>query len=246
MEAIVSWGRSNRVSFNESKTQTIRFSHKRTLDGSTLSMAGHSLPNEDRVSLLGVTLSNSLGWSTHIRQVARRASQRLGVLFRARAFFNSQQLFMLYKAQVRPVMEFCSHIWSSGPKSDLVILDHIQRKAVRLIDDAPLTSKLASLSHRRAVSSLSLFYRYYHGLCSDELASITPRPRSFTRCTRGSDYTNPYLVAVPRCRTEQHKNSFFFRTAKLWNSLPTEVFPVCVSLTAFKRAVNKLPLCALE
>ena len=130
LEAVLSWGRSNRVFFNESKTQTIRFSHKRDREATCLSMAGHCLPNRNTVSLLGVTLSNSLSWSNDIRQIARRASQRLGVLFRARAFFNSEQLLLLYKAQVCPVMEFCSHVWSSGPQTDLVILDRIQRKAV--------------------------------------------------------------------------------------------------------------------
>ena len=187
-------------------------------------------------------MSSSLSWSKHIRKVARRASQRLGVLFRARAYFNPEQLLLLYKAQVRPVMEFCSHIWSSGPKSDLAILDRIQRKAIRLIGDTALTSNLASLGHRRAVSCLSLFYRYYHGLCSEELVSITPCPRAFTRSTRGSSSSNPYLVSIPRCRTDQFKRSFFLRTAKLWNSLPLEVFPASVSLDAFKRAINKVPL----
>lgn len=121
-------------------------------------------------------------------------------------------IFVRLRGALLSTLEFCSHVWSSGPQSGLDLLDRIQRGAIRLIDDASLTSDLASLDHRRAVSCLSLFYRYYHGFCSDELASVT-RPRLFVR---GSDYSNLYLVTNPRCRTGLSKKSLFCKTARLW------------------------------
>ena len=51
-------------------------------------------------------------------------------------------------------------MWGAAPPSTLSILDSIQRKAIRLIDDPVLTGRLPSLAHRRAVGDLSLFYRY--------------------------------------------------------------------------------------
>ena len=51
------------------------------------------------------------------------------------------------------------------------LLDRVESKAICLIGDPSLTLTLDPLSLRRKVASLSLFYRYYFGHCSDELAT---------------------------------------------------------------------------
>nr|CAH7746339.1 unnamed protein product [Callosobruchus chinensis] len=81
---------------------------------------------------------------------------------------------MLYKAQIRPSLEYCSHIWGAAALTTLSILDAVQRRAIRLIGDLALTGHLQPLSHRRVVGDLSLFYRYSNGFCSSELTSIIP------------------------------------------------------------------------
>ena len=42
-----------------------------------------------------------------------------------------------------------------------------------------LAASLGPLAHRRNVASLSLFYRYYFGRCSSELAQLVPLPFFF-------------------------------------------------------------------
>ena len=44
-------------------------------------------------------------------------------------------------------------------------------------------NSLDSGAHRRPISALSLYYRYYHGVCSEELKSIIPPKALFTRNT---------------------------------------------------------------
>lgn len=239
LQNIITWGNHNRVAFNENKTQVIRLSLKREKDTTQLAMAGRSLENENSISVLGVTISSDLSWTGHVRDVAKKASSRLAVLWRARKYFNPNQLLVLYKAQIRPVMEYCSHIW---PQSACHILDRIQSKAVRLIGEAALTDSLQSLGHRRRVSCLALFYKYYFGQCSAEIANIVPKPILYVRNTRKAANINPYLVQVPRCRTELYKNSFLPSTAILWNKLPPHVFPASLNLQQFKQAINRLDL----
>ena len=64
------------------------------------------------------------------------------------------------------------HLWRGASKYSLATLNTIQKRAIRLIDDSSLTDSLDWLAHRRNVSALSLYYRYYHGRCSDELKSV--------------------------------------------------------------------------
>nr|CAH7740153.1 unnamed protein product [Callosobruchus chinensis] len=113
-------------------------------------------------------------WHEHVSSIATAAGKKLGYLFRARKYFSPSNLPTLYKAQIRPSLGYCSHIWGAAAPTTLSILDAVQRRAIRLIGDLALTCHLQPLSHRRAVGDLSLFYRYSNGFCSSELTSIIP------------------------------------------------------------------------
>nr|CAH7739166.1 unnamed protein product [Callosobruchus chinensis] len=78
---------------------------------------------------------------------------------------SPNNLLTLYKAQIRPSQEYCSHIWGVAASTTLSILDAVQRRAIRLISDPALTCHLQPLSHRRAVGDLTLFDRYSNGFC---------------------------------------------------------------------------------
>nr|CAH7760198.1 unnamed protein product [Callosobruchus chinensis] len=70
---------------------------------------------------------------------------------KARKYFSPPNLLTLYKAQIRPSLEYCSHIWGAAAPTTLSILDAVQRRAIRLIGDPALTCHLQPLSHRHAV-----------------------------------------------------------------------------------------------
>nr|CAH7733702.1 unnamed protein product [Callosobruchus chinensis] len=72
-------------------------------------------------------------------------------------YFSPSNLLTLYKAQIRPCLEYCSHIWGAAAPTTLSILDVVQRRAIRLIGDPALTCHLQPLSHRPAVGDLSTF-----------------------------------------------------------------------------------------
>ena len=102
-----------------------------------------------------------------------------------------------------------------------------------------LAASLEPLAHHRNVASLSLFYRYYFGRCSSELAQLVPLPISQGRSTRYSDRLHGFSVTMPRYYKGVYINSFFPRTAKLWNSLPPiGCFPLNYDLSGFKSRIN--------
>nr|CAH7747925.1 unnamed protein product [Callosobruchus chinensis] len=123
-------------------------------------------------------------WHERVSSIATAAEKKLGYLFRARKYFAPSNLFTLYKAQIRPSLEYCSHIWGAAAPTTLSILDAVQRRAIRLIGDPALTCHQQPLSHRRAVGDISLFYRNSNGFCSSELTSIIPPLSKPAKCTR--------------------------------------------------------------
>ena len=100
-----------------------------------------------------------------------------------------------------------------------------------------LTSTLDPLSLRRKVASLSLFYRYYFGHCSDELATCIPPPMAQPRSTRQATFAHNYCVELSNARINRFSDGFFPSTSHLWNSLPSSVFPASFNLPSFKRQV---------
>ena len=94
---------------------------------------------------------------------------------------------------------------------------------------------LQPLDHHRNVASLSLFFRYYFGRCFQ----LVPLPFSRGRPTCYSDRLHDFSVTIPRFYKDVYVNSFFPRTARLWNSLSIECFPLTYDLSGFKSGINR-------
>ncbi|VEN56119.1 unnamed protein product [Callosobruchus maculatus] len=231
IKTIVEWGLANKVQFNVQKIQATTLT-KKSHDGlPTAEMEGHPIVESSSVKLLGININNNMSWHDHVVSVAKTASQKLGVLFRCRKLFTPEQLLLIYKAQIRPSLEYCSHVWGCAPKHSLKLLDTIQKRAIRLVDTPNLTKDLHSLEHGRRVADLALFYRFYHGRFSSEAVR--------TRNTREALRTHPYQVEVLTPRTSLPQHSFFWRTSTLWNQLPGNLFPDGYNLQRFKSNVHR-------
>ena len=200
-------------------------------------MNGNELDTSASFTQLGLSLSSNLTWKTHIHSLAKHASQKLGFLARARGFSSSSHLLNIYKSQIRPSLEYCSHVWGGAPKSTLCLLDKVQSKDIPLINNPNLTKSLQPLSHRRLVGYLSIFYRDFHGHCSQEIRDIISVPLSRVRSTRSSTHSHPFQDSLPNPQTLSHKSSFIPRTCNFWNVLPTSCFPESYNLPSFKSTI---------
>ena len=248
LTVIENWGTGSLVSFNQSKTKQAVISREPNQNFALVLRNGNELDTSTSVTQLGLglSLSSNLTWKTHIHSLAKHASQKLGFLARARGFFSSSHLLSIYKSQIRPSLEYCSHVWGGAPKSTLCLLDKVQSKAIRLINNPNLTKSLQPLSHRRLVGDLSIYYRYFNGHCSQEIRDIIPVPLRRVRTTRSSTHSHPFQVSLPTSRTLAHKSSFIPRTCNLWNVLPSSCFPASYDLPSFNYMINKLDLISLS
>ena len=83
------------------------------------------------------------------------------------SFFFLRSLSLLIDHQ--PYMEYCGHVWTGTFSCYLKLLDELQKRICRTAGPSPAGS-LELLAHCRNIASSSLFYRYYFGSCSFELA----------------------------------------------------------------------------
>ena len=128
----------------------------------------------------------------------------------------------------------CCYVSAGAPSCYLELLDKVQQGIWRTFGPS-LAVSLKPLDHRWKCSQLSLFCRYYFGNCSSEMVSL---PYSRGRSTRYSDTVHDF-VTIPRCYEDAYVDSFFSRTASLWNSLPIECFALIYNLNGFKCRINR-------
>ena len=188
--------------------------------------------------MLGLTFSSKLDWHSYIISIAKTASKKIGALIHSMKFLSPEVALYLYKSSIRPCMEYCCHVWAGAPSCYLDLLDKLQKRICRIVGPS-LAASLEPLAHRRNAGSLSLFYRYYFGRCSSGLALLVPLPFSRGRYGCYFDSLHNFSVTIPRCYIDVYVNSFFPWTAKLWNSLLIECFPLTYDLSGFKSRINR-------
>ena len=192
------WGRKWLLDFNAEKTQLVLFDQSKNTGAIDMKMDGSVPEEKTSFKMLGLTFSSKLDWGSYIVSIAKTASQRIGALIRSMKFRSPEVALYLYKSTIQPCMEYCCHVWAGAPSCYLELLDKLQKQICRTVGPL-LAACLEPLAHRRNVTSLSLFYTYYFGRCSSELAALVPLPYSQGRSTRYSDRLHDFSVTIPRC-----------------------------------------------
>ena len=135
-------------------------------------------------------------------------------------------------------MEYCCHFRAGALSCYLELLDKLQKFVHRTVGTS-LAASLEPMVHCGNVASLSLFCRYYFGRCSSELAQLVPLSYSWGRSTCYSGRLHDFSLTIPRRYKDVYVNSFFPHTARLWNSLPVERFPLTYDLSVFRSRISR-------
>ena len=188
--------------------------------------------------MLGLSFSSKLDYGSYTISIVKTASKKIGALIRLRKFLSPEVALYLNKSTIQPYMEYCCLVWAGAPSCYLEMLDKLQKWICRT-DGPSLAASLEPLAHRRNVASWSFSCSYYFGRCSSELAQLVPLPYSRGRSILYSDRLHNFSITIRRCHKDVYVSSFFPQTARLWNSLPLEYFPLTYDLNGFKSRINR-------
>ena len=155
---------------------------------------------------------------------------------------NPHTLLKLYLPyDVRPHLEYCSHVWSPSLKGDIDIVETVQKYALRVCtkswdlsyDDLLNATSVSPLHQRRIITCLCHLYKVLNGLTEFPNAPVRAKNFPYNSRLASSSYLN-----VPKFRTFSHGHSFFPNTVTLWNNLPSDICG-CNSHQSFKSNVTK-------
>ena len=96
-------------------------------------MGGTILSTTVKEKVLAVTMNANMKVSGQCRIAASKGNQVLGMIRRNVTYKENSLIAPLYKAIVRPRLEYCIQAWNPYRRKHIYMLEQIQRRATKLI-----------------------------------------------------------------------------------------------------------------
>ena len=163
--------------------------------------------------------------SAQVTKAAASANSMLGRIKHTFTCLDRETLPALYKALVRPRMEFAIQAWSPYLRKDISKLERVQRRATKLIPSiAHLTYQerliqlnMTTLEKRRERGDMIEVFKILKGLdrVNPQGKFLMQEMRSHKQRTRG----HSLKLVKPRHRTWKRNQFFSSRVVNAWNKL---------------------------
>ena len=236
IDKLLGWSHTWQLPLNLDKCKGIHYGKKNPGHKYTIGHKNLMIDTEEKD--VGVIFDCTLEFHTHIKKMISKANQRVGLIKRSFSRLNKNSFKILYKSLVRPILEYCSVIWSPIYKREAIEIEKVQRRATKLVPslrELPYSDRLRSLNlttliYRRERTDMLQVFRIYHQI--DRI----PFDQFFTINTYPSRGHRLKLVK-PRADTKIRRNFFSQRAINLWNDLPESVV-LCTEINDFKTALE--------
>ena len=186
---------------------------------------------------LGVTFIADMKVSKQCGIAASKGNQILGLIRRTIMYKEKQLIVPLYKAIVRPHLEYCIQASRSCRKKDIDKLERIQRRTTKMIPELRdlsyesrlLQCGLATLETRRLRGDQIEVFRIVNGEDFDRNMFFKLKEGSRTRGHKAA-------LVKEQCRLDMRKYSFSQRVINEWNKLPND----CVNASSVNMFKNRI------
>lgn len=128
------WCVKNGLELNIDKCKLMKFTRKKHPLSFDYKINNRVLEAVSLFKDLGVFVDTKLTFNVHINSIISRANKLLGFIYRStKCFSNIRCKIILFVSIVRPIIEYCSVIWSPSYTTHINRIERIQSKFIRAL-----------------------------------------------------------------------------------------------------------------
>ena len=127
---LLSWSKTWLLKFHPEKCKIMSIGYNTILYRFTMQKDDNDTVDLQEISNecdLGVTVDSKLKFKAHIQNKVNRANNIMGAIRRAFTFLDNENFKHIFKALVRPHVEYAACVWNPRLKIDWEILENVQR-----------------------------------------------------------------------------------------------------------------------
>lgn len=246
LSSINDWCRINNMALHPNKTKCMIIGSKykmRKGHQMKLSIDNLHIENVTSQTILGVIVDNTLSWDLHVNSVRAKVNSKINLLKRISFYVSHDMKVLYYNAYIMSTFDYCCTVWGGTSKVQNIIFK-TQKRVARLILNKPVQTSSKSMFSELQWLTFEQRYYYYiallvfkskHNLTPSYICNLVSFANNEHYNLRSASKNN---LNVMKFKTNNLKTSFTHSSAKIWNSLPSNIKNI-TKLQTFKYQCKK-------
>ena len=195
---------------------------------SDYTLNGETIATADEEKDLGVFLTSDCKPSRQCTKAAGKAMQSLLTIKRTFKYIDKQGFAILYKAYIRPHLEYCVQAWSPYLQKDIQCLEKVKRRATKLVPS------IRDLNYEERLNILGLYPLEIRRIRGDLIETfkmlngieeISEDDRAMFQLSKSTTRGHSMKIYKKALSKGLNLRKYFFsqRDLENWNSLPAYV-----------------------
>ena len=183
------------------------------------------ISEENKGKMLGITFDNNITMHEHIKNICKKAGNKLNAIARISHFLNEHKRKVLMKSFVMSQFNYCPIIWMYCQRRSNNMINRIHERSLRIAyndyisDFNSLLQKDNSVTvHQRNIQALAIeIHKTIHNQNPSFMENIF--------CIRQHKYsTSTQNLVHPKPRTVTYgTETFGYKGNQIWNKIPTKI-----------------------
>ena len=130
-KTVIEWFSDNYMIINPDKCKYMSMG-KNSYDNDTLSLNEFNLKNSDHEIILGITIDRKLTFNKHIKNLCKKAGQKLSAILRISPYLDENKKKLLYCSMIKSQFNYCPLVWMFCTRKSNNLINKVQERALRL------------------------------------------------------------------------------------------------------------------
>ena len=198
------------------------------------------MKNSEEVDILGIKVDRKLTFHQHIKEICKKAGQKLSALLRMSPYIDKDKRKIIYNSIIKSQFNYCPLVWMFCLRKSNNLMNKIQERALRIthndfesdFEELLLKNNEITIHHRNLQVLMTEIYKIVNNFAPPIMKSL------FESRENNHNLRNFQDITTSRRRTVRYGlETVSYRAPFIWSKLPPE-FKEINSVKEFKSKIK--------